>query len=113
MAHLDRVELQLYGKSGNSEGDAPLVNDQYRPRIHFFKAQIHLLNRNVKACKKELKSYTTIASNVSRRESGGGGGGGGRGEGESGEKGGREGGKRRVKEGLSVSIPCRLPVLSI
>ncbi|CAI8056027.1 CCR4-NOT transcription complex subunit 10 [Geodia barretti] len=49
---------------GDNDGDAPVVNDQYRPRIHFCKAQIHLLNRSVKSCKKELKSYTSMAGNT-------------------------------------------------
>ena len=69
VTHIEHVEVQLYGLLLNGrgdEGDVPLVNDQYRPRINFFKAQIHLLHKNVKACKKELKSYTSTAGNVSR-----------------------------------------------
>jgi CCR4-NOT transcription complex subunit 10 len=69
VAHIEHIEVQLYGQPlngrGDSEGDAPPINDQYRPRIHFFKALIHLLNKSVKACKKELKIYTSIAGNVS------------------------------------------------
>ena len=91
LTHIEYVELQLYGQPlngrGDTEGEAPPINDQYRPRIHFFKAQIHLLNRNVKACKKELKSYTSMAGNV------------------------RRGAMTSLL--LSVSVPCRQPVLSI
>ena len=72
VTHIDHVELRLYGQPlngrGDNEGDGPVVNDQYRPRIHFCKAQIHLLNRSVKSCKKELKSYTSMAGNVSSSE---------------------------------------------
>ncbi|CAI8056028.1 CCR4-NOT transcription complex subunit 10 [Geodia barretti] len=68
VTHIDHVELRLYGQPmngrGDNDGDAPVVNDQYRPRIHFCKAQIHLLNRSVKSCKKELKSYTSMAGNT-------------------------------------------------
>lgn len=66
VTHIDHIEIQLYGQSLNGRGEneeTPVAKDQYRPRIHFFKAQIHLLNRNVKACKKELKSYTSMAGN--------------------------------------------------
>ena len=68
VSHIDHVETKLYGQPlngrGDTEGDAPAANDQYRPRLHLFKAQMHLLNKNVKGCKKELKSYTTAAGNV-------------------------------------------------
>ena len=69
--HIDHLEVRLYGQPlngrGDNEGETPVANDQYRPRIHFFKAQIHLLHHNVKSCKKELKCYTSQAGNVRER----------------------------------------------
>lgn len=66
---IEQVETKLYGQPLNSqgehEGEPPVVNDQYCSRLHLFKARLHLLNKNVKACKKELKSYSTITGNVS------------------------------------------------
>ena len=71
---MEFLESTLFGGplgNGRGEGEwegegdhAPSWNDRYRPQLHLFKAQLHLLHLNVKACKKELKSFINAAGNV-------------------------------------------------
>ena len=73
-SRMEYLEGKLFGGSlggngrgeGEGEGDlGPSDSDQYRPQIHLFKACLLLQHRNMKACKKELKNFTTTAGNVS------------------------------------------------
>lgn len=63
---IELLETKLYGDSnGKGEGEGEGLTQQCRAQLHLFKAQLHLLHRNVKACKKELKSFISTAGNVS------------------------------------------------
>ena len=61
------LEVKLYGGplGGKSEGEGEGPAQQCRPQLHLFKARLHLLHKNVKACKKEVKNFISTAGNVS------------------------------------------------
>ena len=50
-------------------GEESPLEEQCKQQLCLFRARLHLMTRNVKACKKELKSFVLIAGNV-RREQG-------------------------------------------
>ena len=73
-SRIEYLEGKLFGGTlggngrGEGEGEGDLAsseNDQYRPRIHLFKARLLLQHRNMKACKKELKNFTSASGTVS------------------------------------------------
>lgn len=71
-SRLEYLESTLFGESlvaggnGQVEGEGPLSEGCWNPaHLHLFKARLHLLHRNIKACKKELKSFVNTAGNVS------------------------------------------------
>lgn len=65
-SQIELLETKLYGdSSGKGEGEGEGPTQQCRAQLHLFKAQLHLLHRNVKACKKELKNFISTAGNVS------------------------------------------------
>lgn len=64
------LEVKLYGGplgagNGKAEGEGEGPAQQCRPQLHLFKARLHLLHKNVKACKKEVKNFISTAGNVS------------------------------------------------
>ena len=72
-SRMEYLEGKLFGGSlggngkgeGEGEGDpTPSEYDQYRPRLHLFKAWLLLQHRNMKSCKKELKCFTSTTGNV-------------------------------------------------
>lgn len=65
---IELLETKLYGDaSGKGEGEGEGPTQQCKAQLRLFKAQFHLLHRNVKACKKELKNFISTAGNVSSR----------------------------------------------
>ena len=79
MEQIAALELQLYngpllgGNNGRGGGDPEnqpggSEGARCRSRLHLVKARLHLLHSSIKACKKELKNYTSISGNVSQKE---------------------------------------------
>ena len=70
--YLEFLETQYLGgpngRGGNGEEQTTDTNiDLYRSKLYLFKAHLHVLHGNIKACKKEIKSLTNVSGNVSYR----------------------------------------------
>ena len=67
--YMEFLEAQ-YFKGGNSQRGEESPGEGgvegYRSKLYLFKACLSVLNGNIKTCKKELKSLTNVAGNVSR-----------------------------------------------
>ena len=70
ISRVEYLEYEIFGGtlpsySGRGDGDVYRESERYHPQLYLFKARLHLLHKNVKACKKELKNFMMAAGNVS------------------------------------------------